>query len=280
MLNITYDIANRYHIEFGAAKSKILKIGKTKTKPDLYLGSMKMEYENTYKYLGETLNTKGNLENHLNEIKKKSEAAYQTILTIMGNQQFSHIELETAWKLLETCIQPILTYGGETWKLNKKEEIKINQIQANIIKRILMVPLSTPTETIYIETGLLDITTIVKKNRINMTKRLQKHPEKITTKVMEANTPGGWKENTDRIQKEINPKYPNTATKRQDIPLYFKEKNTKASRRKDKKPISNQKYRVGCQKETNIHVRTNMSRCSNDIQNTHKNAGYKTQLQG
>ena len=30
MLNVTYDVANKYHIEFGMAKSKILKIGKTK----------------------------------------------------------------------------------------------------------------------------------------------------------------------------------------------------------------------------------------------------------
>ena len=30
MLNITYHVANKYHIEFGMAKSKILKIGKTK----------------------------------------------------------------------------------------------------------------------------------------------------------------------------------------------------------------------------------------------------------
>ena len=35
MLNITHDVANIYHIEFGMAKSKILKIGKIKEKPSL-----------------------------------------------------------------------------------------------------------------------------------------------------------------------------------------------------------------------------------------------------
>ena len=81
MLNITHDIASRYHIKFGEAKSKILKIGKGQHKPDMYLGNMKLEYTNTYKYLGETLNHKGNMENHIPEIKRKTEAAYQTILT-------------------------------------------------------------------------------------------------------------------------------------------------------------------------------------------------------
>ena len=55
MLNITNEVANRYHIEFGSAKSKILKIGNKTTKPDIYLGEKKLEYTDQYKYLGEML---------------------------------------------------------------------------------------------------------------------------------------------------------------------------------------------------------------------------------
>ena len=41
------------------------------------------------------------------------EAAYQTILTILGNQRFNNLQMETAWKLIETCIQPInVTFHG------------------------------------------------------------------------------------------------------------------------------------------------------------------------
>ena len=56
MLNITNEVANRYHIEFGSAKSKILKIGNKTTNPDIYLGEYKLEYTDNYKYLGEMLN--------------------------------------------------------------------------------------------------------------------------------------------------------------------------------------------------------------------------------
>ena len=48
MLNITHDIASRYHIEFGEAKSKILKIGKGQHQPDMFLGNMKLEYTQTH----------------------------------------------------------------------------------------------------------------------------------------------------------------------------------------------------------------------------------------
>ena len=50
--------------------------------------------------------------------------------------------------------------------------------------------------TLYIETGLLDITTIVTKNRLNMEKKLHTHPEKLTSKIMELNTKYGWKDTT------------------------------------------------------------------------------------
>ena len=62
---------------------------------------LSLDYTNTYKYMGETLNYKGNMVNHISEIKRKTEAAYQTILTILGNQHFNNLQIETAWKLIE-----------------------------------------------------------------------------------------------------------------------------------------------------------------------------------
>ena len=67
------------------------------------------------------LNHKGNAEDHMIQLKRKTEAAYQTILTVLGNQYFNKIELETAWKLLESCIQSILTYGGIPRKETKNQ---------------------------------------------------------------------------------------------------------------------------------------------------------------
>ena len=78
-------------------------------KPNLY---QTLEYTNKYKYLGETLNEKANLENHIQEVKGKVEAAYQTILSIAGNKQFKNIQMEAIWTMVEACIIPIITYAG------------------------------------------------------------------------------------------------------------------------------------------------------------------------
>ena len=49
--------ANTYRIQFGQEKSKLLIIGKDNTNPTIKLGDMTIDPSETYKYLGETLNT-------------------------------------------------------------------------------------------------------------------------------------------------------------------------------------------------------------------------------
>ena len=121
--------------------------------------------------IGEIFNSKGNLADHINDVKGKAEAAYQTMLTIAGNKHFHNIQMKAIWKMVETCIIPIITYGGETRTPTKKETKELNNILDNIIKRILMVPRTTPREVLYIETGIMDIEHICMRNRVNMEKK-------------------------------------------------------------------------------------------------------------
>ncbi len=65
-----------------------------------------------------------------------------------------------------------------------------------------MTPQTTPREALYMETGLLDIETINKKNRISMQKRVNTTPASMTAKVLNEGIKGGWKEETERLIKE------------------------------------------------------------------------------
>ena len=146
-----------------------MKIGTPKNKPEFKLGSMKIEYSDCYLdcHLGLLLNTKNNLDDHIKFMKRKAEAAYQTILSIAGNSNMKNIEMRTIWELINCCIQPTITYSSEVWQPTKSEQTRINIIMDNIIKRILMVPQNTPREALFIETGLLDPETISAKNQNN-----------------------------------------------------------------------------------------------------------------
>ncbi len=90
MLDITDKTAKKYRIEFGKEKSKVLKIGKKgEQNPKFKLGDMELDLTETYEYLGETINNKGNIENHIKKIRGKAEAAYQTVRIVAGNKDLN-----------------------------------------------------------------------------------------------------------------------------------------------------------------------------------------------
>ena len=77
---------------------------------------------------------------------------------------------------------PIITYAGKTRNPTNKEKSQLNRILDKIVKRILLVPTSTPREALYIETGILDIEHTTMKNRLNMDERLQANPKQPNIK--------------------------------------------------------------------------------------------------
>ena len=202
MLDITYEIACKYRIEFGKEKSKLLVIGPKDNIPEFKLGDMILEICDFYKYLGIILNSKYNMDNHIKSIKGKTEAAYQTILSIAGNEQFKGIEMETIWEMTENTIIAIITYACDTWQLSEKETIAINSILDNIIRRILMVPKSTPRELLYIETGLLDPSTISKKQKIMTNYKMTNSTSTRNQKIANHDGEGTWKEKIDEIKQK------------------------------------------------------------------------------
>ena len=116
--------------------------------------------------------------------------------------------MDTIWKLVTTCLIPIITYGGETRKPTKMEKEKKPNYMLDNIKRILMTPTSTPREALYIETGLLDIETIDDKNKITMGERLEKNSNNLLNEITNSHTPRGWKEYLE----ETKTKYEITGT--------------------------------------------------------------------
>ncbi len=84
-----------------------------------------------------------------------------------------------------------MTYIGEIWDCNKGQAKELNGIMNKILKRILKVPPGTLRESLYIETGLLDPTTIIKRNRIKMETRIKRTGNKQLKEVVENNQKDG-----------------------------------------------------------------------------------------
>ncbi len=219
MLDTTDQTAKRYRIEFGKEKSKVLRIGKMKkneTAPTFNLGPMKLDYTEKYSYLGETINERGNIEDHIKAIKGKVEAAYQTIRMIAGDRNLNIIDMETTWKLIEACVLPIILYAADTWNNNKEQTNQLNRILDNIIKRTIQTPTSTPREALYMETGMLDTEHAAKKKQLLMKHRIQDTASDLMKTTTNSNIKGGWKERTEKLEQELNLQQQDyTATKSQ-----------------------------------------------------------------
>ena len=93
------------------------------------------------------------------------------MLTIMENTNFKEIEMGVALKYIEAFISHIITYVGEAIEPTPSNYKDLNRIMDNIIKRVLK---TTPREVLYMETGLIDPKTTIKKNRINLEHRIKK----------------------------------------------------------------------------------------------------------
>ena len=182
MLNVTEDISKRYHIKFGKEKSQVLTIGQKAGKA-FNLGSMELDDTNTYKYLGVTINHMGTMEDHIKKLKGKAEAALQTIFNVSGNQNFHGIEMEIIWKLVKTCINPIIMYAAEIWTPTKHEIQQIQKIHDNLLKRILLCPQSTPRECVLLETGLWDVETMMHEKQIMYLQKIMKSNDSNTKKI-------------------------------------------------------------------------------------------------
>ena len=124
MLTTTDDISKRYHIEFGKAKSKSMKKGRSRKKNKkeaITLGTMTLEETDHYKYLGHIQTKNNSLDKHIKMVKGKVEAAYQKILSVAGSATYYEMEMETIWATVASNIIPIITYSGETWEPTKKK---------------------------------------------------------------------------------------------------------------------------------------------------------------
>ena len=204
LLDITDNIAKKYHIAFGRDKSKAMHIGKKSTKHKvkdrkLQLGNMEVDYTDQYKYLGEILNERRTMESQIPEIKKKTEAAFQTIMVIAGDKNLRKVKMEIVWKLLETCIKPIILYACETWCPTKKDVQELNRIYDKILKRILKVPTSTPREVLYLETKNMDIEHTWENNQILMYHRLLTTENETLEAMMKNPTEKSWAEKTRKL---------------------------------------------------------------------------------
>ena len=216
ILDVVNEIGKKYHLEFSEEKSQCMKIDhrissnaiQTNTLDDwlklepLKLGTIKLTITDQYKYLGETLNDKMNLSNQIARVKAKTEAAYLNLLHIIGDHHIYNIQMEAAWKLLEACVAPLILYASESASYTSGEIKQLTMMYDNLIKRLLMTPVTTPREAIYLETNLLDIETLIKKRQLSNRNKVERSYSWIIKAAKNIKNKEGWMTDNDYLINE------------------------------------------------------------------------------
>ncbi|CAK1583094.1 unnamed protein product [Parnassius mnemosyne] len=121
----------RVGLQMNLQKTKLMT---NSTKPTIKIGNEKLEYVDTYIYLGKQVSFHQN--NNIKEIIRR--------INISWKKYWAHKEimkgdlpLSTKKKIMNSCILPCLTYGSQTWTYTKQAKEKIRKCQAAMERSIL-----------------------------------------------------------------------------------------------------------------------------------------------
>ena len=119
--------------------------------------------------------------------------ATRKIIALSRDNVLKKIQLKALMKMHESCTSATLLTNCETWILNKGEREKLSKIELWALKKILKVPVTTPTPAIWYLTGLL-------MTPINIDKRQLTYLKTILDRPTDDWTPTSW----DRISQQAS----------------------------------------------------------------------------
>ena len=140
----------------------------TSTKHDnqFQIGTLKLNIQKQYEYLSEHLTENLTIACHLKEKECQAEDIIQSCIFVSSDIVITNIQMESLFKLYHAVIVPVIVYSCETWIRCETDNIKLNQIQISVLRRILKLRISAPLVSIYIDTGILPLNLEYEKRQL------------------------------------------------------------------------------------------------------------------
>ena len=133
---------------------------------DFFIGEIKLECVNRFKYLGSILSKGCNLKEELIARIQSISCAYGRL----KDRVFNNHDLTTRTKVtvFNQCLMPILLYGSETWTLYAHEVKQLRTVQQRHLRNILNIKWDdfVSNEEVLRRSNSTDIEVILAKNRL------------------------------------------------------------------------------------------------------------------
>ena len=179
------EFAIKHKLKWGRDKCNVMEIGNNKYKPKEWnLGNLKIDSCTEYKYLGEWIMRNGSNKKNLEEREIKVMVTTRKIIGLCGTEVIKNIQIKALLQLHESCTVTTLLANCEAWTLNKGERAKLEKIELRALKKLLDVPVTTPSLAIWYISGLLTTPILIDKKQLLYLKTLLDKPNDDWTREM------------------------------------------------------------------------------------------------
>ena len=146
-----------------------------------------LEVVEDHEYLGTIISALGRRKDLVKRVAD-CKGVLNEITEICKTSGVSEVCLGFIMFLIDACFKSKFKHGCEVWdKFTKKELTSINQLLPNTFKRILQVPISTPTSAVKHDLGIIDLDLEVAIERILLaSKILRMDDARISKRLLKA----------------------------------------------------------------------------------------------
>ena len=125
-----------------------------------------MKVEETFKYLGDTVNSRGDNVLLRKHTVDKSEGSTVEIISLCKETNFGKHQIFSVITMYQSVFLPRLIYSCESWsQLTPKDNSNL-QAQLNFLRRVMEVLKSTPSAALFMENGILPTQYEIEKRQL------------------------------------------------------------------------------------------------------------------
>ena len=166
--NVSDEIFERKNrLNYKTSKCKIMPMNCARP-IELYLDDELMEVVDDHVYLGSIISSNGKRLKDMQDRIKKTKSVANEIVQICKETELLKICLRYVKLLLTLCLDSTVKYGCALWDLgkSKKSVDDLNRMKPNVIKRVLQLPSSTPSDAVQYDFGINDLSLDVMMEKI------------------------------------------------------------------------------------------------------------------
>ena len=223
--NEIFEKKNR--LKYKVPKCKVMK--RIEDGIDICLNDEVLEVVENHRYLGTIISRNGERMVEMNDRINQSNSVANEIVLICKETELSRIRLRYVKLLVGSCLDSKVKFGCSLWNILKSMKAidDVNRIKPKLIKRVMQLPLSTPSVAIQYEFGVNDLSLeILMEKIIHAVQTLNSDDNRISkrlfSRMYEKKVPGFCTE-VDEACKVLNVSFEDCLV-RKDIRSFMKKK--------------------------------------------------------